>query len=600
MKHPIRRSSKKTLSPRKQNGNILLLVLASLCLIIVPLVLLVSQGGLYAIDRDRAKNAVEAAALLAANNMSRVIIDDPEFGYVSLSNFPPNGEGTLAPDGEPLPVTGINTLMGTVRQIAVLGHELQNQTISELAEDDRESLESTVDDLNTALSSALETDKDGGASEGKPAQSQHETNHEKIVDNQGVKIEIAKDVSDFLKKNLPPSLKLESIEMENGWLSSSARSSVPLPSPQQFSHVDKGEFLDNEYRAFVDVPLNDKPFTFAGLGKSSALVSAKDFRTGDDKHINSIVKLKVTFCRNNEFKHMLPFGLEAPDKIEISAAAQPFTMEDGGPAGVMTLRLSGGSVAGLHSWSDFLQKDNFHDRQIMTYQAVGGDYPADARAMMRPSKLDSADGTSQQFAEHLYYWLRNGHLRPRLGSVMEMLSQRFQSGPNAIYAYEFNNDGNISRRVIAKDPFPRGFTSEAQVSTTVDTSTNAGISPIIIFRNNVKRLSPHTGGKHAGQPIAGTPLNWCELTDYGGDDFIAGAVRKGRLATGLTLMNPSSSTSTFRGADGTTICLQPRKSYYSGGLAIDIEIGGINMPKQQMDPGTISLIRKGRGGFTPP
>lgn len=583
MNSSITKNSSKTRLARNQNGNILLLILASLCLIIVPLVILVSQGGLYAVDRDRAKSAVEAAALLAANNMSKVIIDDPQFGYVSLSNFPPNGEGTMAPDGEPLPVIGINTLTGTIRQIAVLGHELQNQTISELAEDDREALESTVEDLNSALKTALEKDQ-----------------REKTTDNQGTNIEIAKDVSNFLKTHLPPSLKLESVELENGWLAGSARSTIPLPSPQQFSHVSKDESIDGEYRAFVDIPLDAKNFTFAGLGKSSALVSSKEFRAADDKHINSIVKVKVTFVRNNEFHHMLPFGLEAPDKIEISAAAQPFTMEDGGPAGVMTVRFSGGSVSGLHTWSDFLQKDNFHDRQIMTYQALGGDYPLDARAVMRPSKLDSADGTSQQFAEHLYYWLRNGHLRPRIGSVMEMLSQRFQSGPNDIYAYEFDNNGNISRRVITKDPFPRGFTSEAQVSTTVDTSTNSGINPIIIFRNNVKRLGTQTGGKHAGQPIAGTPLNWCELSEYGGDDFIAGAVRKGRLATGFTLLNPSAGNSVFRGFDGKTICLQPRKSYYSGGLAVDIEIGGINLPKQDMDPGTISAIKDARGAFHHP
>jgi hypothetical protein len=583
MNSSITKNSSKTRLARNQNGNILLLILASLCLIIVPLVILVSQGGLYAVDRDRAKSAVEAAALLAANNMSKVIIDDPQFGYVSLSNFPPNGEGTMAPDGEPLPVIGINTLTGTIRQIAVLGHELQNQTISELAEDDREALESTVEDLNSALKTALEKDQ-----------------REKTTDNQGTNIEIAKDVSNFLKTHLPPSLKLESVELENGWLAGSARSTIPLPSPQQFSHVSKDESIDGEYRAFVDIPLDAKNFTFAGLGKSSALVSSKEFRAADDKHINSIVKVKVTFVRNNEFHHMLPFGLEAPDKIEISAAAQPFTMEDGGPAGVMTVRFSGGSVSGLHTWSDFLQKDNFHDRQIMTYQALGGDYPLDARAVMRPSKLDSADGTSQQFAEHLYYWLRNGHLRPCIGSVMEMLSQRFQSGPNDIYAYEFDNNGNISRRVITKDPFPRGFTSEAQVSTTVDTSTNSGINPIIIFRNNVKRLGTQTGGKHAGQPIAGTPLNWCELSEYGGDDFIAGAVRKGRLATGFTLLNASGGNSVFRGFDGKTICLQPRKSYYSGGLAVDIEIGGINLPKQDMDPGTISAIKDARGAFHHP
>lgn len=572
-----------------------------MCLIIVPLLLVASQGGLYAIDRDRAKNAVEAAALLAANDMSRIIVEDPSFGYVSLSNFPPNGEGTLARDGEPLPVTGINTLMGTIRQLAVLGREIQNDTITGLAETDRMCLESTVDNLNMTLAAAVRHSQNGNARQQQlniRSKDQVIGGDHEFLDSHGQKIEIRKDVSNFLDQHLPPSLKLDSIEVENGWMSCPSRSAVRLPDGTQFQHIEKGQSIDGEYRAFVEIPLQNKSFTFAGLGKSSALVSPDDFRSGDDKHINSIVRVKATFVRNNNFTHVMPFGLEMPDKIEISAAAQPFTMEEAGPAGVMTVRFGGGVVSGMQSWSDFLQKDNFHDRQSMVYQAVRGDYPADPCATMRPSKLDAAEGASQQFAEHLYYWLRNGHLRPKLASVLEMLSQSFNSGPNAIYAYEFNNNGNISRRVIARDPFPRGFTSEDQVSTTVDTNLSSGINPIIIFRNNVKRLGKDSGGKHAGQPVAGNPLNWCELSEYGGDDFIAGAVRKGRLATGLTLQDPNDSKSMFRGFDGKMICLQPRKSYYSGGLAVDIEIGGLHNQQTEPDAVTISQVKAGRGGMS--
>ncbi|MBA3858989.1 MAG: hypothetical protein C0507_18950 [Cyanobacteria bacterium PR.3.49] len=601
MKNRTSKISIQNLNKRNQKGNILLLILACMCLIIVPLLLVASQGGLYAIDRDRARSAVEAAALLAANDMSRVIVEDPAFGYVSLSNFPPNGEGTLARDGEPLPVTGINTLTGTIRQLAVLGQEIQNDTIIDLAETDRKCLESTIDNLNMSLAAAVRHSQNGNARQQQlniRSKDQIMTGDLDLQDSHGQKIEIRKDVSTFLDQHLPPSLKLESIELENGWLACPSRSSIALPNGTQFQHVEKGQSIDGEYRAFVNVPFQNQEFTFAGVGKSSALVSTADFKSGDDKHINSIVRVKATFVRNNSFTHVMPFGLEMPDKIEIAAAAQPFTMDDTGPAGIMMLRFGGGAVAGLQSWRDFLQKSNFHDRQAMAYQAVRGDYPADPCATMRPSKLDAAKGASQQFSEHLYYWLRNGHLRPKLASVLEMLSQTFQSAPNSIYAYEFNNNGNISRRVIARDPFPRGFTSEEQVSTTVDTNLNSGINPIIIFRNNVKRLGKDTGGKHAGQPVAGNPLNWCELSEYGGDDFIAGAVRKGRLATGLTLLNPNDGQSMFRGFDGKTICLQPRKSYYSGGLAVDIEIGGLHPQQSEPDAASISQVKAGRGGFS--
>lgn len=592
------------LRTRNQQGNILLLILMCVALIVVPLIILACQGGLYSIDRDRAKNAVEAAALLAANDLSRIIIDDDQFGYVSLSNFPANGEGTMAQDGEPLPVTSINTLMGTIRQLAILGSEIQNQTISELAEDDRKSLESTVTDLNDALSAAVKTEA-GIGEKSKSIQARSDNNsqhsiHEIPKDNHGQKVEIAKDVGEFLQAHLPASLKLESIEIETGWLKNSGNSSIPLPSPVALAKVEKGQVADQGYRAFVDIPFHQKSYTFAGLGKSTSLVNINDFRDADDDHINSIIKVKATFKRNNQIKNAVSFGVETPDRIAIAAAAQPYILDESGPAGVMTLRFSGGSVTGLHTWSEFLQTNNFHDRQIMTYQPLRGDYPVDPLTIMRPSKLDSADGTAQQFAEHLYYWLRNGHLRPSMGSIIEMLSQRFQSGPNDIYAYEFSNNGTIARRIIARDPFPIGFTAENQVSTTIDTCTTAGATPIIMFHNNVKRLGKKTGGKHAGQPIAGNPLNWCELAEYGGDDFIANAMRKGKLATGMALANPTDAHSSFRTLDGKLIVLQPRKSSYSGGLAVDIEIGGLNIKQAGVDAQTISLIKNARGAYAPP
>ena len=192
------------------------------------------------------------------------------------------------------------------------------------------------------------------------------------------------------------------------------------------------------------------------------------------------------------------------------ACCQPYSMPDIGPTGAMTLRFSGGPVPGLQNWRDFLA-GGFHDNQITTYEAVGGDYPVDDQAHMVVSAPPVQPDTSQQFAEHLYYWLRNGHLRPRIDAVLDMTSDSFRSGPAQIYAYEFTRDGSISRRIIARDPFPVGVTSDSQMQTVSDTSIQGGLTPIIIFRDDVKTLGTAHGGRHAGQPLAGYPLNWCEL-----------------------------------------------------------------------------------------
>ena len=146
---------RKGIKVRSHKGSILLLSLLLLCFVAVPLILVGGQMALYQVDRVRAQSVVEGAGLVAANDLSRVIIDDPHFGYVSLSNYPPIGKATCAPDGEPLPVTGINTLVGTIRQNTIVAHELNNQTMALLADNDKCKMDETIKTLNTTMKAVL-------------------------------------------------------------------------------------------------------------------------------------------------------------------------------------------------------------------------------------------------------------------------------------------------------------------------------------------------------------------------------------------------------------------------------------------------------------
>ena len=61
------------------------------------------------------KTAIEAAAIAAARDISTIVIDTPDFGYVGLSDSAPIGSATSAGDDYYLPVHSINTLIGTAR-----------------------------------------------------------------------------------------------------------------------------------------------------------------------------------------------------------------------------------------------------------------------------------------------------------------------------------------------------------------------------------------------------------------------------------------------------------------------------------------------------
>jgi hypothetical protein len=549
---------------RKNNGNVLVLIIVITALIVVPLLLVFSQTGFYVMDRERVQSSVDAACLIAANDMSRIIINDPTFGWVSLSNYPPIGKATKALDGEPLPVTGINTLVGTIRQNTIIAGELANEKMRELADRDRSSLEMTIAELNVTLKEAL-----GGA------------DGSNWIDINGAEVRPVKDVEAFLRAHLPANTRLESLTMTTGWLNGGGITTIEVPKPEEFAQLKPKQSQAGNYKPFVDVPANNRNFTFAGLGPSSRLVSHSEFQPADGKHINSIVRIECVVARQNPYLPFFPVGNEAGARMKCVAYAQPFTIDDVGPKGIMTLRFSGQPVPGLQSWSDFLRPGNFEDRQVTAFDVTGGDFPIDKGSIM--AQVESDGGTAGQFAEHLYYWLRNGHLQPKLGAVLDMVNAQFKPGPSEQFAYEFAKDGSISCRVLYKDPFPIGVTADSQSSTMVDTRIQGGLSPVIIFRDNVKHLGTSSGGKHGGQPLAGYPLNWCELRDYGGDEQTARALGKGKLGTQLTVVDQNALppdandmfTEIFRKLDGKALTVQPRRSFYSGGLALDIEIGGI-------------------------
>jgi hypothetical protein len=387
--------------------------------------------------------------------------------------------------------------------------------------------------------------------------------------------------------------------MSNGWLSGGSSTTIAVPQPEKLAQVKAGQVRNGSYNAFTNIPVGERSFTFAGLGNASSLVSSAQFRPMDDSHICSIVKLECSFVLKNSANPLA--ALNPLSRLQSMACSQPFSMPDSGPAGVMTVRFSGEPVRGLQSWNDFLN-GNFRDSQVITYDVVGGDYPVDKDARMLQTQAEMPLGTNQQFAEHLYDWLRNGHLRPRIDAVLSMINDSFYPGQLEIYSYEFARNGTISRKTVERDPFPVGVSSDAQTQTVIDTSIQSGFSPIIVFRNNVRHTSTISGGKHAGQPIAGSPLNWCELPAYGGDEHAALGLGKGKLATRLTLFDPTADVpmtlvsneqngDLFRTISGKALSLQPRRSFYSGGLALDIEIGGTRASTARLDVASMRALR---------
>ncbi len=554
---------------RSSTGNTLAVAIITLCFVVIPLLIMLSQSSFKMVDSQRIQNTMDAACLLAANDASRIVINDQNFGFVSLSNYPPVGKATCAQDNEPLPVIGINSLIGTIRQNVIVAHEIGNSKMMSLVDADRTNLDKTITDLNDALADANRI-----------------RSKQKYFDINGRQVEPVKDITAFLEKSLPSNIKLESIRLTTGWLSGGGKTNITVPQPVRYAQLKPADVQGVTYKPFRDVPVDGRSFSFAGLDSTSSIVSPAFFKEADSKHVCSIVKVECVFAVKN-------FGVTS-STFSSQACGEPFAMPEVGPAGTMTLRFSGVPTAGLQTWSDFLRDNNFRDAQVTRFDAIGGDYPLDRNSRLQQYRASADTSTSAEFADHLYCWLRNGHLRPRVDSILTMINEPFLSSSNAFYVYEFTKTGTISRRLLRKDPFPVGVTSDCQCSVIANTAVQGGVTPIIVFRNDVKHLGLTTGGKHAGQPLAGDPIDWCELADFGGDSIVARDLNKGRLGTRLTVVDPANpaypldsdrrvNLDIFRTFDGRSLAAQPRKNFYSGGLAMDIEIGGLRPSTASID-----------------
>lgn len=473
-------SSKQNLKMNRRNerGNMLVLIVCISVMVFVPIIIFICQLSPYFVCRGKAENVVQAAAIVAANDLSRIVINDSHFGYVSLSNHPATGKATRAQDGEALPVTGINTLIGTLRHNAAVAAAMRNDTINNLVDIDSRFLYKTTRDLQSKLADCLT-----GFDEG-------------TFDKDGKSVDAMDDVKTFLSQNLPPNLEIKTVKMTLGWLEDGSDTTIDVPQPAQYSLVSEQDVVDGKYLAFKNYPIKNINFSFAGLGKQAHLVSGKKFKEADIYHMSSVIKLECTLVSKEDHQAV----------SEITVCSQASTQPDESLNGAMTLRFTGRPMPGLLSWNDLLVNGSFFDNKQTSYFVTGGDFPYDPTARMYESRYQTPEGTSERFANHFYNWLRNGKMRPRIDSVLSMLNQPFDSTSNQIYTYQFDKDGKIVRKSFNGDQFEPPVTADGQLSTMSDTRIKSGSSAIILFRDNVDKLAS-TSGKHGGQPLAGYPID---------------------------------------------------------------------------------------------
>src|SRR5262249_42891033 len=145
--------------------------------------------------------------------------------------------------------------------------------------------------------------------------------------------------------------------------------------------------------------------------------------------------------------------------------------------------------------------------------------------------------------------------------------------------YEIDSSGSIDGSHSGANQLARECVYENQnYAVSYNAIIAGGYSWMMVYRDYARILGTTSGGKHAGQVFPGDPIDWCELSRF--DSDLDQALKKGKGAQALRLQVNGRSYpqdgvmlegAYFTKQNGNPLSHQPRRSQYSGGLAVYFE-----------------------------
>lgn len=505
---------------RSERGNLYVLYIALAAMLIVGWNLFAGVGVSLLVNY-RNKCALEAASLAAARDLSRIVIDDAKWGYVSLTDQPPIGNETVAKDGYPLPVTGINTIIATTRLELMVAHSIGTTDAIDCAMADLASARAASRRLSRVLRSSLKETKNISSEDlpfdifGKPvfpmksARDLYTTNANSLLDCLGWDV--------------------EKVSAELGYLEGDGLTNTPLPAQGAQACLDATLQGNSVYPAFVDVPAYDEQFYFAGLGKQASLVEPNMFQTFSSQNNCSIIRLTSQLKKRGEEVYM-----------KSVACAQPAYMEDKTPTSYMVLRFPNGVPSKANTLKELLTSEGMN-QQIPLCTSRGGDYPTDRGALLQANPDKPASTVRHAFTRAYFDWLRTAHAKPKLDSLLSSLDYQFskQRASNT-YLFTIDNQGKVFVDAPQNYPFPSQTAYENQLyAVAFNAIIDSGLTWTIRIRDQVHRLGNQEGGKHAGQPMPSVLA--VDLTQDDNKRFLEKAgsrYDRSRLATEIEISSP--------------------------------------------------------------
>lgn len=457
------------------------------------------------------RTAIEAAALAAAKDISRIVINDPNLGFVGFSDAAPVGKGTKAPapDNFYMPVHGINTMMGTLRLDFIIADRLNSETLRGLVRRDLNHLKAAKDRLAAATSDALNGSGAARDLDGNP------------VDPYASAVNAYKQ--NTVRMAGPSSYVNGTMKLTLGSVVNGSQTNIPIPSPASYAQVPAGGERNGYYMSGVDIPYGGEHFVFAAINNTIKLVNPNDFRAtlaNVPFSMPSVVRAEADqriTDQNNHTSHV----------VHIIACAQAASVHDPRPApGALSVSFPDGIMPELNKPGDLINLPTFNSGAPMVLQTPdSGDFPTTPSVSMIPTTWDGpgAANVSSVWTHTLYDWLRRAGSRLNAKAAVDMQNTPFTyTGPGSngcIYTnlYKVDTNGDIihETNLVANgnttptrvDPYP--VASHQQLFATgadaMASSDKFGYDAYI--RDFCYRPGLMRGGIHGGEPLTKSLAN---------------------------------------------------------------------------------------------
>ncbi len=474
---------------RSNCGNMLILMTALTAFLILALTLFVINFVRFTGSYHEQRSATEAAAIGAAKALSRIVIEDQNFGFISLSDYAPTGRATTAGDNYFMPVTGINTLLATVRLDMIVADLLNDEVLRQYAQLDYQHAMQARQALSDKLQAAVKPNGFGYDIDGKKV----EPLNDAIAAYKSNQIRLS-----GLKVRLIPGSMTLTLGCVPG-----LTTNTQIPYPSQFAQMDQSQQDNLFYKSFINVPYNGKDFVFAATADDVTLVDFRQFTTsiaGLPYLTPSIVRCEA----DEEFVGNQQPGVTSTRVVHSAACAQPASILDKRPApGAFMLSFPNGAVGGISNLLDLMTNPKLVKSPAdYTSTPLPGDFPPNP---LTPDSLPVLVNEKAPYGQILraafYSWLRRGGHKVDVQSL-ENAFKTALSTSNTPHSdiFEFSSDGSVNHRVGAC-PWDLPTSNKQWCAMTGLSLSSGGQEFDVLTNDYVFQPGRILGGIHGGEPL---------------------------------------------------------------------------------------------------